>query len=97
MKLTKRLLFQIVLSFTATLSLHAQKVDSLLGIYSERFQPEKLHIHFDKAVYNASDTIWFKAYILTGTEPSAVSTNFYADWFDENGKNYQRQNVNFGS
>ena len=85
MKLTKRLLFQIVLSFTATLSLHAQKVDSLLGIYSERFQPEKLHIHFDKAVYNASDTIWFKAYILTGTEPSAVSTNFYADWFDENG------------
>ena len=85
MKLTNRLLFQIILSFTASLPLQAQNIDSVLRIYSDQFQQEKLHIHFDKAVYNASDTVWFKAYILAGTEPSALSTNFYADWFDENG------------
>lgn len=85
MKLTKRLLLLISFALLTGLQIHAQKIDSILNIYSEQFQPEKLHIHFDKAVYNASDTIWFKTYILAGTELSALSTNFYADWFDENG------------
>lgn len=67
-------------------SISAQKIDSVLNIYSDQFQQEKAHLHFDKALYNRGETIWFKAYILAGTELSDYSKNFYVDCFDDGGK-----------
>lgn len=67
-------------------SLFAQKIDSVLNIYSNQFQQEKVHIHFDKTVYNKGETIWYKAYILAGSELTDYSRNFYVDWFDASGK-----------
>ncbi|OIR05067.1 hypothetical protein GALL_128830 [mine drainage metagenome] len=64
----------------------AQKIDSVLGIYNERFQSEKIHIHFDKSVYNPGETIWMKVYLMAGTDFSDYSKNIYIDWFGTDGK-----------
>lgn len=63
----------------------AQQIDSTMGIYANEFGQEKIHMHFDKGIYNNGETIWFKAYILAGLDPSVYSKNFYLDWYDEKG------------
>ena len=67
-------------------SLSAQKIDTVLEIYNNRFQQEKVHLHFDKAMYNKGETIWFKAYVLAGTDLTDYSKSFYIDLFDAEGK-----------
>jgi hypothetical protein len=64
----------------------AQQIDTVLARYSEHFQQEKIHIHFDKAGYNKGETIWFKAYLMAGFDPSDYSRSIYFDWYDESGK-----------
>lgn len=64
----------------------AQKVDSILSIYSDNYQQEKVHLHFDKSIYAKGETVWFKAYIMSGIDLSDYSRNFYVDWFDMEGK-----------
>jgi hypothetical protein len=66
--------------------LFAQKADSLINIYSQTHQPEKIHIHFDRSAYNKGDTIWMKLYLMAGTEFSDFSKNIYIDWFTPTGK-----------
>lgn len=65
--------------------LTAQKLDSMMELYSQHFQQEKIHIQFDKSIYSIGETIWFKAYLMTGDELSEYSKNFYVDWFDSKG------------
>ena len=67
-------------------SLSAQKIDSVLNIYADRFQQEKMHIHFDKSIYNKGETIWMKVYLMAGTDFSPYSKNIYIDWFGADGK-----------
>ena len=62
-----------------------------MNIYANNFPQEKIHIHFDKKVYNAGETIWFKAYIFTGADPSISSKNFYAELSDPDGNILQRK------
>ncbi len=64
----------------------AQKIDSVMGVYADQFQQEKVHFHFDKSVYNKGDIIWYKAYLMAGTDLSDYSKNFYVDWYDAAGK-----------
>lgn len=47
---------------------------------------EKLYVHFDKSNYTATDTIWFKAYLVNGTlnTPSSTSGVIYTEIIDEN-------------
>lgn len=61
-------------------------LDSLLGEYRQKAAQEKIHIHFDNSRYLPGQTIWYKAYLLKGDEPSNLSKNLYLDWFDANGK-----------
>ena len=83
MKKISVLLLLVIASIT---NLSAQKIDSMMGLYSEEFQQEKIHIHFDKSIYNKGETIWYKGYVMTGSDLSFYSKNFYIDWFDEQGK-----------
>ncbi|HEV9037550.1 MAG TPA: hypothetical protein VGQ51_13040, partial [Puia sp.] len=69
----------------------AQKVDSMLGIYADNYPQEKIYVQFDKKIYNAGETIWFKAYVFTGADPSLMSRNFYAELSDPNGVVLQRK------
>ena len=55
-------------------------------MYADRFPQEKIYLHFDRSVYNKGETIWFKAYLLAGFDPSTYSRNIYFDWFDANGR-----------
>lgn len=65
--------------------LHAQKIDSMMNIYANGYPQEKIHIHFDKTIYTPGSTIWFKAYIFAGPDPSAFSRNFYLEVSDADG------------
>ncbi len=80
----------IVFLFACTSATYSQ-VDSMLNIYGEHFPQEKIYIHFDKPAYNTGETIWFKAYLQSGINPSLISRNFYAELLDQSGKILQRK------
>ena len=79
-----------ILSFLTLLllcaSVSAQRADSALAVYGARFPQEKIYVHLDRARYNKGETIWFKAYLLEGQDPSALSKTIYFDWSDGAGK-----------
>ena len=79
----------IVLSIFSLLSVNtifAQQIDSMMSVYADRAAPEKIHIHFDKSIYNKTETVWYKIYILQGSDTAAISKNVYLDWYDASGK-----------
>ena len=88
----RRYFLPVVLFFFPML-LHAQtqKLDSMMNIYANNFPQEKIHVQLDKKVYRAGETIWFKAYIFTGADPSLFSKNFYAELSDPSGAIIQRK------
>jgi len=64
----------------------AQQMDSVLAIYEEQFPREKIHIHFDRTLYNKDETIWYKLYLLAGNnELTKQSKNVYVAWYDTSG------------
>jgi hypothetical protein len=64
----------------------AQNIDSALTNFYQQSSFEKAYVHFDNSKYTAGQTIWYKAYLLNGFEPSLISKNFYIDWYDDHGK-----------
>lgn len=64
---------------------YSQQVDSLLELQRKADPQEKMYVQFDKSYYNPGETIWYKAYLFTGLEPSQHSKNFYAELIDEKG------------
>jgi len=78
----------ILFLFLCSLAVSAksQQVDSMLAIYKDGYQQEKVYIHFDRSIYKKAETIWYKAYLLAGNELSDYSRNFYIDWYDNEGK-----------
>ena len=79
--------FTLLLSFIflCGVQLSAQKIDSTLAKYADEYPQEKAHLHFDKGIYYKGETVWYKAYVITGLDLSDCSKNFYVDWFDDNG------------
>jgi hypothetical protein len=58
-----------------------------MNMYAEQFPTERMHIHFDRTIYNKEETIWYKIYILTSAgELSTLSKNVYVEWYDTTGK-----------
>jgi hypothetical protein len=84
-RLFLRLLVIVICSFTVQTGT-AQQIDSMMSVYADNFPTEKLHVHFDKTIYNKEETIWYKIYILSGTELSKLSQNIYVEWYDTTGK-----------
>ena len=82
--MNKKIAILFTLSFIC-LNVYSQRIDSTLSKYADDYPQEKVHIHFDKGIYNKGETVWFKAYIITGLDLSDCSKNFYADWFDDKG------------
>jgi hypothetical protein len=64
----------------------AQRIDSMMLVYSDTFPTEKIHIHFDKTVYNRTETVWYKVYILQNGDLPSISKNVYVEWYDTEGK-----------
>jgi hypothetical protein len=81
-----RYLATLFFVFTASAGF-AQHVDSMMNIYAEQFPTEKMHIHFDRTIYNKEETIWYKIYILSSAgELTTLSKNVYVEWYDTTGK-----------
>ena len=76
-------LVAFVFLFNAAFS---QKIDSMMEVYAKVFPQEKAHLHFDKDVYRKGETIWYKVYLMLDGQQSYQSKNFFADWYDDNGK-----------
>src|SRR5215207_6786872 len=80
----KRFYFSLLLLITCS-SAFSQAIDSLLALQRKADPQEKIYVQFDKNYYNPGETIWFKAYLFTGIDPSETSKNFYAELLDEQG------------
>lgn len=86
-----RLIAVIAIGLLIPALLPAQKIDSMMNVYADNFPQEKVYVQFDKNVYNPGETIWFKAYLFIGADPSPVSKNFYAELSDANGNIIQKK------
>ena len=58
----------------------------MINVYAEQSPKEKIHVHFDKTIYNKEETIWYKIYILDDQGLTQLSKNVYMEWFDQAGK-----------
>lgn len=67
-------------------TVHSQDFQNTLKNFNGRYVPERIHLHLDKTSYSPGDTIWFKAYILNGIQPTEKSKTLYVDWTDEKGE-----------
>jgi len=63
----------------------SQVIDSMMSIYASVAPKEKIHVHFDKQLYNPDETIWYKVYLLSEYQPSLLSKNIYVEWYDSSG------------
>src|SRR5215212_1565759 len=72
------------------LCLQAQRFDSVLNRLDAEYPQEKLYLQFDRSVYNAGETIWFKAYLFSGINLSLISKTVYAELVDDKGNILQR-------
>jgi hypothetical protein len=84
-----RLLLLVIFIFP--LIAHSQIIDSMMNVYAENYPQEKVYVQFDKSVYNPGETIWYKAYIFTGADPSQAGKNFYTELSDAGGNIVQRK------
>lgn len=64
----------------------AQDLDAMMNVYSEGSPTERIHIHFDKNIYNKGETVWYKAYVLQGRDTGLASMNIYLEWYGADGK-----------
>lgn len=78
--------FNLLITFLLSTVLHAQKSDSVLYVYATEYQPERIYIQFDKPAYSPGETVWLKAYLLSGIMPANGSKNLYIDFANEEGK-----------
>lgn len=76
----------MALSTILHLTANAQSLLKSLEYYNSNYPEEKVYVHFDKQAYSQGETVWFKAYITSQNFPSPISTNFYAELLDANGK-----------
>jgi hypothetical protein len=80
-----RTLILIFLSLFLTLIAKSQNIDSALIKFHSINTYEKVYVHFDNTKYTPGQTIWYKAYLMNGFQPSLLSKNLYIDWYDDNG------------
>lgn len=71
---------------------NTQVYDSTLTIYDEQYPHEKMHMQLDRTMYNVGETLFYKLYILLGTEWTNISKNVYVDFYDHNG-NFLKETV----
>src|SRR3954470_10671188 len=77
------IVFMPFLSYAQTPTQESVKAN--IEHYGTSFPQEKIYIQFDKPAYAPGETIWFKAYLMSGIDASTISTNIYFDFADANG------------
>lgn len=62
------------------------KLDTTIKKYEQYFQPEKIHVHFDRTIVKPQEPLRFKIYLLQSNLPSQLSATVYVDFFTDSGK-----------
>ncbi|MEP6465996.1 MAG: hypothetical protein ABJB05_06805 [Parafilimonas sp.] len=57
-----------------------------IATLADNFPQEKIYVQFDKPSYAPGETIWFKAYIMAGADPSLISKTVYVDFINVEGR-----------
>jgi hypothetical protein len=70
-----------------------QRIDSLINTLGEKYPQEKLYLHFDKGIYSAGETVWFKAYLTADNVSFSFSNTVYAELIDEKGKVLEKKTM----
>ncbi|HEY2727474.1 MAG TPA: hypothetical protein VGI61_09905, partial [Parafilimonas sp.] len=86
-----RYFFILLFSGAALNTLHAQtptlsSVQNSIETLADNFPQEKIYIQFDKPSYAPGETVWFKAYIMSGADPSLISKTLYVDFINADGR-----------
>jgi hypothetical protein len=87
----KKLLFSAFLLYSFTSAYCQLKPEEAIQRLYSTYPQEKVVLNLSKSDYVAGETIFFKAYVLTGYEPSDISTNLYAELLDRNKKTISHQ------
>lgn len=82
----KKVLYTLLAIFIGFSFAAKAQPDSILSVYANNYQEERIYIHFDKSSYLPGETIWFKAYLMQGVEPSNFSKNFYLEFANAAGQ-----------
>lgn len=85
MYVLKRLIVSILI-LGITISGYAQKPGDLLDKLTAKSPIEKIYLHFDREVYRAGETAWFKAYLYSEFFSDTISTSLYVDLIDNSSK-----------
>ncbi|MBS1747746.1 MAG: TonB-dependent receptor plug domain-containing protein [Bacteroidetes bacterium] len=80
------LVFIFSAAFFITKAQTINDVQNSLEVLATNFPHEKIYIQFDKPSYVPGETIWFKAYIMAGADPSLISKTLYIDFINSNGR-----------
>jgi hypothetical protein len=75
----------LIMSLCCFNAFSQQIFDSVLSDLNSKYPQEKIHIQMDKSYYLPGETIWFKAYIMSGSLPSQISNTLYAELINERG------------
>ncbi|MFP5080954.1 TonB-dependent receptor [Pedobacter sp. JCM 36344] len=80
--------FLIVMAFLAFAPNVNDPLDKLVNAmhqWTDSLPQEKIYLHMDKPYYALGDTVWFKAYVTTGSrhQLSAISGALYIDLINE--------------
>lgn len=55
----------------------------IISFSASRAQTESVHLHIDKTICYAADTLWFSAYIFDNNHPSSLSVNLYVELYND--------------
>ncbi|SEW24791.1 hypothetical protein [Chitinophaga arvensicola] len=79
----------LLLSLLTTAMLHAYSqlspVNQALNKFALKETVEHIYLQYDKPYYQPGETVWFKAWCLMGTMPTASTKTMYVDWSDDSG------------
>ncbi|MBX9734183.1 MAG: hypothetical protein K2X37_08975 [Chitinophagaceae bacterium] len=75
----------IIIAICGVIPGFSQEIDSMMSVYAELAPKEKIHVHFDRDIYNPEETIFYKVYLLSGNQLSGLSKNMYVEWYDTTG------------
>ncbi|MFT3912044.1 MAG: hypothetical protein QM737_21645 [Ferruginibacter sp.] len=90
MKLTK-LFTAFLVFFLVFKNCKAQSPDEALENVRLNYASEKIFIHYDKGSYVAGETIWFKAYFLSGFLPAVFSSSMCVELLNDSGRIVDRK------
>ncbi|SHL24816.1 MG2 domain-containing protein [Hymenobacter psychrotolerans] len=82
-----------LVSFTSPADDFTRRVAAQLERFYALTSPEKVYLQFDKEVYNAGETLWFKGYVVDAARhrPDSVSQVLYVDLIGPDQKLLTRQ------